>query len=226
MLSKTDHDRIAQAVGKAEQGTSGEILCVLQHKVSDYREVPLAWAAGASLIIPFALAMFGLAPWLTSEDGGNWVATNAVSLSSALNTAIFGYALLQMGIFVVVAVALATIRPLKLLLTPKGLKRRRVHRAALHHLKAAHQICDHGIVVIFASDQERMVTVVADEALHLKAGDAAWDGAVAAALSGIKAGDPTAGFVAAVELCGGYLTEHFPATGPRRNGLSDGLMEV
>ena len=125
-----------------------------------------------------------------------------------------------------VVVALAVIRPLKLAVTPKSLKRRRVRRAALHHLKAAHLLSDEGVVVIFASDQERMVTVVADEALHLKAGDAAWDGAVAAVLSGIKAGDPTSGFVAAVELCGGYLAEHFPATGPKHNGLSDRLLEI
>jgi putative membrane protein len=226
MLSHADHDRIADAVSKAESQTSGEILCVLQHKVSDYREVPLAWAAGASLVIPALLAAFGLNPWLNSSDGGDWVATNAVSLGVALNTAIISYAILQLAIFAVVAVALAAIRPLKLAMTPKSLKRRRVKRAALHHLKAAHLVADEGVVVIFASDQERMVTVVADEALHLKAGDAAWDGAVAAVLSGMKHKDPTSGFVAAVELCGGYLAEHFPATGPRRNGLADGLLEV
>jgi putative membrane protein len=177
-------------------------------------------------VIPALLAALGVEPWLTSEDGGDWVATNAVSLGLALNTAIVGYTLLQAAIFVVVAAALAIIRPLKLAVTPKHLKRLRVKRAALHHLKAAHMVADAGVVVIFASDQERMVTVVADEALHLKAGDAAWDGAVAAVLSGIKAGDPTAGFVAAVELCGGYLAEHFPLTGPRRNGLADGLLEI
>ena len=226
MLSHADHDRIAAAVGEAEGKTSGEILCVLQHKVSDYREIPLAWAAAAALVIPALLAAFGLAPWLNSPDGGDWIATNAVSLSTALNTAITGYALTQLAIFVVVAVALAVVRPLKLALTPKGLKRLRVKRAALNHLKAAHLVSEEGIVVIFASDQERMVTVVADEALHLKAGDAAWDGAVAAVLSGIKAKDPTSGFVAAVELCGGYLAEHFPLTGPRRNNLSDGLLEI
>jgi putative membrane protein len=226
MLNHANHDRIAAAVGEAEAKTSGDILCVLQHKVSDYREVPLAWAAGAALIIPALLAAFGVEPWLASPDGGDWVATNAVSLSLALNTAIIGYSLMQLAIFVVVAAALAIVRPLKLALTPKSLKRLRVKRAALHHLKAAHLVSEEGIVVIFASDQERMVTVVADEALHLKAGDAAWDGAVAAVLSGIKAGDPTSGFVAAVELCGGYLAEHFPLTGPRRNGLADGLLEI
>lgn len=226
MLSHADHDRIAAAVAEAESRTTGEILCVLQHKVSEYRETPLAWAAACALIIPALLAAFGVEPWLNSADGGDWIATNAVSLSLALNTAILGYALMQLAIFVVVAVALAVARPLRLALTPANLKRRRVKRAALNHLKAAHLVADEGVVVIFASDQERMVTVVADEALHLKAGDAAWDGAVAAVLSGIKARDPTSGFVAAVELCGGFLAEHFPSTGPRRNGLSDRLLEI
>jgi len=225
MLSKADHDRIAQAVGRAEQQTSGEILCVLQHKISDYREIPLAWAAFAALVIPALLAAFGVAPWLNSSDGGDWVATNAVSLSVALNSAIAGYALAQMGIFAVVGVAIAAITPLKLALTPKALKRRRVKRAALHHLAACHLLGEGGAVVIFACDQERMVSVVADEALHLKAGDAAWEGAVAAVLAGIKAKDPTSGFVAAIELCGGFLAEHFPAVGPQHNGLSDRLIE-
>src|ERR1700761_5587413 len=111
MLSKADHDRIADAVGKAEQQTSGEILCVLQHKVSEYREIPLAWAALAALVIPALLAEFGVAPWLNSSDGGDWVATNAVSLSLALNTAIGGYPLIQVGIFAAVGVAIAAIAP-------------------------------------------------------------------------------------------------------------------
>ena len=62
MLSHADHDRIAAAVAEAEGKSSGEILCVLQHKVSDYREVPLAWAAGCALIIPALLAAFGVEP--------------------------------------------------------------------------------------------------------------------------------------------------------------------
>jgi putative membrane protein len=226
MLSRADHERIAAAVAKAEQGTSGEILCVLQHKVSNYRETPLAWAAGVALVLPALAAAFGLHPWLNSRGGGDWVATNAANVDVSVNTAIAGYALVQLVLFVAVSVTLAAVTPLKLALTPKRLKRVRVQRAALNHLAAARRLCDAGVVVIFASEAERMVTVTADEAIHLKAGDAAWDGAVAAALSGIRSGDPTSGFVAAVELCGGYLAEHFPASGPRHNGLADGLLEL
>ena len=226
MLSKADHARIAEAVGAAEARTSGEILCVLSHKVSDYREVPLAWGAAAALALPALGTVFGLHSWLASRQGGDWAATNAAALDVSIREALTGYALVQTVIFAFVAALLAISVPLKLALTPRSLKRKRVRRAAMHHLAATRLLGAGAAVVIFASEQERMVTVAADEAIHLKAGDAAWDAAVTAALSGIKAGDPTAGFVRAVEICGGYLAEHFPSDGTGRHVIADGLLEI
>jgi putative membrane protein len=81
-------------------------------------------------------------------------------------------------------------------------------------------------VVIFASTEDRMVAVVADEAIHAKVGNQAWDKAVATVLAGIKSGDPASGFVGAVDLCGDLLAEHFPAAGDNRHPLSDDLLEV
>jgi putative membrane protein len=226
MLSQADHGRIAAAVAKAEATTSGEILCVLSHKVSDYREVPLAWAAAVSLVLPPVLMALGLHSWLISDTGGDWVATNATSLDSSIGLALTSYAVVQIIIFAAVAVALSAAEPLRLALTPKRVKERRVRRAALHHLAATRLLGSGGAVVIFASEAERMVAVVADEALHLKAGDAAWDAAVAAVLSGIRTHDPASGFIAAVEVCGGYLAEHFPADGSGHNAVSDRLIEI
>ena len=226
MISKADHDRIAEAVAKVEARTSGEILCVLSHKVSDYREVPLAWAAVASMALPAVATAFGLHAWLVSDAGGDWVATNAVALDVSVRKALSAYALAQLIIFVAVAVLIAGITPLKLALTPKGLKQKRVRRAAMHHLAATRLLGAGGAVVIFASEAERMVAVAADEALHLKAGDAAWDAAVAAVLAGVRSADPTTGFVQAVEICGGFLADHFPAEGAKHNAISDRLLEI
>jgi putative membrane protein len=226
MLSPADHDRIAAAVAAAEARTSGEILCVLSHKVSDYREVPLAWAAAVALILPPILMALGLHSWLISDTGGDWVATNATSLDASIGLALTSYAIVQIVIFAAVAVALSAAAPLRLALTPKSLKTQRVRQAALHHLAATGLLGAGGAVVIFAAEAERMVTVVADEALHLKAGDAAWDAAVAAVLSGIRSHDPASGFIAAIEVCGGYLAAHFPADGTRHNAVSDRLIEI
>jgi putative membrane protein len=226
MLTKADHDRISNAVKAVEAKTSGEILCVLSHKVSNYRETPLAWAIAAALVAPPLGTAFGLHPWLMSQAGGDWVATNAVSLDTSVRLALTGYAILQLVIFLVVVLAIAFATPLKLALTPKSLKHRRVRQAAMFQLRAARLLgSGSGVVVIFASEAERMVTVVADEAIHLKAGDAAWNEAVAAVLEGIKSGDAASGFVAAVEICGGYLADHFPANGATHNALSDRMVE-
>jgi len=226
MLSAADHDRISEAVKGVETQTSGEILCVLSHKVSNYRETPLAWAIAAALIAPPLLLVLGLHPWLISQAGGDWVATNAVSLDTSIRLALTSYVATKFVIFLAVLVAIASATPLKLALTPKSLKRRRLRQAALFQLRAARLLgSGSGAVVIFASEAERMVTVVADEALHLKAGDAAWDKAVAAVLKGIKTGDAASGFVAAIDICGGYLIDHFPAEGAAHNALSDRLIE-
>jgi putative membrane protein len=226
MLSEADHARVAAAVSRAEASTSGEILCVLSHKVSNYRETPLAWAIGAAMIAPPIATAIGLHPWLLSQAGGDWVATNAVSLDASIRVALTSYAIIQLVIFAAVATAIALATPLKLALTPQSLKRRRVRQAALYQLNATRLLGASAAVVIFASEAERMVTVVADKAIHLKAGDVAWDSAVAAVLEGIRKGDAATGFVTAVDICGGYLAEHFPADGATHNALSDRLMEI
>jgi len=226
MLSQADHDRISDAVSAIEAKTSGEILCVLSHKVSNYRETPLAWAALAALVVPLIGMALGLHPWLMSQAGGDWVATNAVSLDASVGRALSAYALLQLVIFLAVVLLIAFVPALKLFLTPMSLKRRRVRQAALFQLRAARLLgSGSGVVVIFAAEHERIVTVVADEALHLKAGDAAWDQAVAAVLKGVKSGDAASGFVDAIQICGGYLADHFPAEGAVHNALSDRLVE-
>jgi putative membrane protein len=131
-------------------------------------------------------------------------------------------------VFAVVAMLLVAITPLRLALTPTPLKRRRVHQAAMAQL-AATRLLGSGVVaavVIFASEADRMVVVVGDEAIHMKAGDPVWKAAVDAVLQGIRSGDPASGFVRAIETCGAALAEHFPPSGDGHNALSDRLVEL
>ena len=60
MFTDNDHKRIADAITAAESKTSGEIFCVLAHEVSRYREVPLAWASLAALLLPPLAVLAGL----------------------------------------------------------------------------------------------------------------------------------------------------------------------
>src|SRR6266700_2967299 len=52
MISQADKERIADAIRAAEAKTSGEIFCVIARHASDYRLVPLAWAAAIALVVP------------------------------------------------------------------------------------------------------------------------------------------------------------------------------
>lgn len=224
MLTKADHEKIAQAVRTAEAGTSGEILCVLAQKVSNYRETPLAWGAGAALLAPPMVLALGVR--LAPESASGWDVA-AGGLDGMVRAVLTGYALTQILVFALTALAIAAFRPVKLALTPGVLKHRRVRQAALAQLMATRLLGSQigAAVVIFASLEDRMVAVVADEAIHQKVGDQAWDKAVAAVLKGVKQGAPADGFIEAVTLCGALLAEHFPAQG-RQPHLADGMLEV
>jgi putative membrane protein len=224
MLNKADHDSIASAVRQAEAATSGEILCVVAAKVSNYRETPLAWGAGAALLLPPIALALGARILPAAAQG--WDA-GAAGSDNAIVMALSGYALGQILVFALVSLTLAAFAPIKRALTPGVLKHRRVRQAAMAQLMATRLLGSQigAAIVIFASLEDRMVAVVADEAIHQKVGDHAWDKAVAAVLDGVKRGAPAAGFVEAVNLCGALLAEHFPAEGAEHH-LADGLLEI
>ena len=79
-------------------------------------------------------------------------------------------------------------------------------------------------VLVFASLFERRAVILGDHGIHDKMGDAEWQRAVDALVSGMRRDDPAAGFCDAIALCGAKLAEHFPRGGaPGANELEDGL---
>src|ERR1700758_1991423 len=102
MLNAIDQDRIAEAVTKAEEGTSGEIVCVLAAEVSHYPEVALGWAAVAALVVPPLALVLGARPLAMAADAGFWMAAQAGALEGELVLALLLYALLQTVLFILV----------------------------------------------------------------------------------------------------------------------------
>ncbi len=223
MLSEADHARIAAAVADAEARTSGEIVCILAREVSNYREVPLAFAAAVALIAPPLLLLAGVPAPAMIPWARDWSTGAGLSLSRAVEA----YSLLQVIAFAVVAV-LASIPAVRRVLTPSPLRRHRVHRAALQQFLATGLHASEGRtgVVIFASQADRRVELLADDAIHAAVGETAWNTAIAAVQDGMKRGAPADGFVRAVEVCGVALATHFPSRGTHENALSDRLREI
>jgi putative membrane protein len=234
MLSEADHARIDQAILDAEARTLGELSCVVTREVSQYREIPLAYAAAAALILPPVLLVFGLQPWTlidhylpSSGDAGWAIGGAALATQTVVSGAIGAYALAQAALFALVAL-IVSIPVVRRPLTPRFLVRHRVRRMAYGHFAStglAHAPGRTG-VLIFASLMDRQVEIVAEKAIHDAVGDPVWNAAVAALVRGMKRKDPGQGFMEAITLCGDALAEHFPASGPHQHRSPDELLEI
>ena len=220
MLTREDHERIAAAIDKIESQTSGDIYCLVAHEASNYREVPLAWAA---IVVTLLSALFlatgrSFVPYLADLEG--WSAVPAQDVSHWLLL----WTLMQAAVFAVTAL-LVSISPIRRLLTPHFLKRHRVGRLARQHFISTglHLESHQPHVLIFLALAERIVEIVAGPGVHKLAGEKVWQEARDAVVSGMRAPDPTAGLVHAIEIAGAPLIAHFPATRPlpHREGVAE-----
>jgi putative membrane protein len=227
LLSEADHQRIDAAVAAAERATSGEIFCIVTDEVSEYREVPLAWAAGAALLLPPLALLLGFRPdALLDVFTGGWDAAHG-SAAQAVTRTLFTYVALQTAVFVLTAL-LVSVPAVRRRLTPKSLKRERVHKAALEQFlaKGLHLTRERTGVLVFAALDDHWIEVLADEGVASKVDGHVWGEAVRAAVERLKSGDAGGGFVRAVELCGAVLAEHFPSSQDNPNELPDRLVEI
>lgn len=227
MLDKADQDRIAAAVTEAENRTAGEIFCVLAREVSHYREVPLAWAAGAALVVPPLLVLPGLHRLAMANIFSSWSDDTVRAVESLILRALSTYALVQVGIFIVVAL-IASLPGVRARLTPGVLRRHRVRQAARRHFVAAGARLSHAEphILIYASLADRRVELVAHDAIHKAVGDGPWNAAVAAVSQGMKTGRQTEGFVQAIAICGDALAAHFPPDGTPANRLPNTILQT
>jgi putative membrane protein len=202
MITESDKTRVSNAIRDAESRTAGEIFCVIARHSSDYRLVPIAWAAAIALFAPLPLIK------LT-----NWSA-EAVYLS-------------QLICFLVTALALSHPK-LRFHVVPRRAKHDRAHAEAMRQFiaqgldKTEHRTG----VLIFASAAERYAEIVADAGINEKVQRQVWDNAVNALVAAIKAGRPADGFLAAIEQCGAVLATHFPPGALKRDELPDKLLEI
>lgn len=228
-LTPEDYARVNAAIRAAEAHTSGEIFCILAREASDYRETPLAWAAGAALVLPLALIPLGFdAAWFDWVPGfGGWTAGHSAAVGESVAAALLAYAAVQVAVFIVAGL-IVSLPPVRRALTPRALKRERVHRAALEQFlaKGLHQTAGRTGVLIFASLADHRAEVVADEGIYARVDRAVWSEAVQQLTEGLRRGRPADGFVAAIEHCAVVLAEHFPPGGENPNEIPDTLVEI
>jgi putative membrane protein len=189
-FTKDDFKAISAAIHGAEQRTCGQIVCVLVRSSSDYIHIPVLWASVLALCLPWPLIYF--TQWSVQR--------------------IF---LLQIALFLVVAVLAFLSMPLRLALVPRPVQRTRAHRAALEQfvLRGISRTKDRTGVLIFVSLAEHYAQIIADEGIARKVHHSEWQAAIDALITRMRDDEIGAGFIAAIERCGDVLATHAPPDG-------------
>lgn len=221
-MSPEDHRRVSEAVSAAEAHTSGEIVTIVADRSDAYHDVGLHYAVAAMLLLPAAFAIWpGLFEAKLAFLTNGWVGEPGFGT-------IFTFLLVaQAVLFLIVRYALAWM-PLRLALTPRATKDRRVRRRAIALFKASaeHRTAGRTGVLIYLSMGEHEAEIVADDAIHSKVAPERWGDAMAAMIDHVREGRVAEGMAAAVERVGAILAEHFPRGRENPNELSDRLIEL
>lgn len=221
-LSDSDHARASAAIAAAEAQTNGEIVAVATPISDSYHDVALHWAVAALLLV---LAWAAWQPeclgWWYEALLGGW------QPEPTLGQTLFFLLVLATLKFTIVLLILRWM-PLRLLLTPRATKARRVRRRAVVVFKAAAERRTVGRtgVLIYLSMAERRAELVADEAITAKTSPDTWGEAMAALLIDVREGRPADGMIAAIERVGAVLAEHFPRGATDTNEIPDKLIEL
>lgn len=221
-LTQADHDMVSAAVAAAEAQTSGEIVTIVARRSDSYHDVGLSWAAAAMFVALSLMAAFPaqlcaflsmlLRDW--DHELADW----------KLLTGLLGLLILK---FLLVRYLLA-IMPLRMLMTPRATKGRRVRRRAILLFRTAAEARTRGRtgVLIYLSLDEHRAEIVADRAINEKVAPEAWGAAMAALIDAIRAGRAGEGLAEAVRQVGIVLSDHFPRADDDVNELPDRLIEL
>jgi putative membrane protein len=196
-MSAEDRDRITAAIRAVEARTTGEIVCVLAEESSDSGALPILLAALVALT----------APWLL------------VAFTSLPVVAILSW---QVVIFVALAIVLCLPR-VRVALIPRRARRAMAFRVATEQFftRAVSRKQDRSGILIFVSRAEHYARIIADDGIDARVPQSHWQGAVDALIAHAREDRVADGFIAAIEMCGAVLAEHFPGNDGRPNELPD-----
>lgn len=220
-LTAEDHAKVSAAIAAAEEKSAGEIIAVTTDMSDKYHDVGLHYAV---LVMFAALALFAAVPncliwWY--EKLLPWAGTPNVQQ------------VLTWVLFIALAKFLAALfilkwMPLRLALTPRSTKMRRVRRRAVELFRTSAESRTEGRtgILIYLSMGEHRAEIIGDEAITSVTTDETWGEAMAALLAEVKQGRPGDGIVAAVAIIGEVLSQHFPRSHDDSNEIPDKLIEL
>jgi putative membrane protein len=224
MLHFTEEDRarVGAAVAQAEALSDGEIVTVVADSSDAYHDVALHWAVIAMLFVP---ALFAALP----QSWFDWAGALLLGWNGELTRPLLMLLVTVKlaAVFLIVRFVLAWM-PLRMALTPRATKGRRVARRALMLFRVAAEKRTAGRtgVLLYLSLRERRAEIVADEAIHKKVDADVWGEAMTLLVDHVREGKAGEGMALAVEKIGAVLAEHLPKTPADPNQIPDRLLEI
>jgi putative membrane protein len=130
-ISDQDRDRIAATVARAEAASDGEIVTILAPRSDAYHDVALHYAILFMLLVP---AVYAFLP----QSLVDWATALLLGWNAQLDREmVMGFLFVKLaGTFLFFRLLLAWM-PLRMALTPKGTKARRVRRRAVEYFRAS-----------------------------------------------------------------------------------------
>ncbi len=201
LLTQTQKKKISDKIEQAEKQTSGEFVAVIASASDDYFFIPTLWAAMLALAVPSVFIVLGL-----NLDG----------------------MIVSQLIVFISTVVLLRIPYLKMLVIPKEIKQRRARRHAHEQffLQNLHHTDKRNGVMLFVSEAEHYVEIIADKGINDVVEEGTWDHVIAEFVGHVKKGNVTEGYLSAVNKIEAVLKEHFPIGDEDKNELPNHLIEV
>lgn len=200
---KAEAERVAQRVAAAERGTAGEIVVAVARRSSDYGTeralFTLVWTLSGAIAGYF---------WLP-ELPELWL------LYAELPLALLGW-------------WLSAAPPVLRRCVPGATQRAAVHARAqqLFLEQGVTETRQRSGVLLFLSEAERRMELLADRGIHERVGSEVWQALVNTASAAIHDGHAADGVCAAVDSIGQALAQHFPPESDDSNELPDAPTRV
>lgn len=217
-LTKKEKDLVAQAVANAEKNTSGEIAVVVAKQSCDYAVYELTFAVIIGLIFMVLSLIF-------YSQIDNFIMNKFWSESDIITTSIIG-----LGTFVIITLFyfLANIPFIDRLIIPKSVKEEKAkEKAQVSFLEyEVSKTRDRTGVLIFISNLEKKVLILADTGIAEVYPNESWQKQVDTIINGIHSNNFGAELVKVILEIGKVLTKNFPVKDDDTNELSNKVREI
>ena len=211
VLSKLELDDIRSQVEESEKKTSGEIVPVFVQKSDNYSGAVWRIVFASSLTLTYLFYYF----------------LGDIPLFDIIHDNPFYSCIMLEILFVPVGLLIAQIPFIfRFAITKKELEEE-VYQKALEmfHAQGVSNTRDRTGILIYVSYLERQVIILADQGIHSKVPENAWDEIVSNMIASIKRGKIGEAYMTAIKSCGDYLAKEFPIKDDDTNELSNDLVQ-